>query len=155
VKARPGSRAIPPTLARVLAALWLASWMAVNPASAQTDLASFTESIARAWSAGDADALGPYLSDEGIDLSLDGEAHAGVSRRQARAALARFLGNWDAEGVSIRTSEDLGGEPAQALLEFGWEPTARGTPERRSFVIFVSLQRTRDAWRIGEIRVFS
>ncbi|MBT8336907.1 MAG: DUF4783 domain-containing protein [Gemmatimonadetes bacterium] len=140
---------------QALAALILASVVPAGSAHAQTDLSTLTESIARAWSRGDAEALTPHLSDQGLDLSLDGEAHTGVSRRQARAALAGFLADWDPETVSVRQSENLGGEPVRALLEFGWEPTARGTPERRSFVIFVSLQRTLEAWRIEEIRVFS
>ena len=142
-------------MVRALCALALAVAGWASPVLGQADLAGFTESIARAWSAGDADALAPYLSREGLDLSLDGEAHVGVSGRQARAALAGFLGDWDPDVVTVRQSEDLGGEPVRALLEFGWEPTARGTPERRSFVIFVSLQRILDAWRIEEIRVFS
>jgi hypothetical protein len=140
---------------RAAVALLLGMATPASPAAGQDDLEALTEAIARAWSSGEADALAPHLSDEGIDLSLDGEAHSGVSRRQARAALAGFLGDWDPEGVSVRQAENLGGEPVRALLEFGWEPTARGTPERRSFVIFVSLQRTPDAWRIEEIRVFS
>ena len=57
--------------------------------------------------------------------------------------------------LEVRQAEVLGGQPQRALLEFTWAPTARGTPERRSFVIFVSLRRTLDQWCIEEIRVFS
>ena len=140
-------------LATVVAAL--AATALVTPLHAQPELESISTRFADGWSAGDAAALMPDLLEEGIDLSLDGDAHAGVSRRQARAALDRFLGDWDPEEVEVRQAEVLGGQPQRALLEFTWAPTARGTPERRSFVIFVSLRRTLDQWCIEEIRVFS
>jgi hypothetical protein len=138
-----------------LTALLVGVSLGVAPIEAQDDLRALTDQFASGWSSGDAAALAPHLPDAGIDLSLDGDAHGGVSRRQARAAPDRFFESWDAAEVSVRQAEVLGGDPERALLEFGWQPAARGTPERRSFVIFVSLQRTGGAWRIDEIRVFS
>jgi hypothetical protein len=111
--------------------------------------------VASAWEAGDPGALQAFLPEDGIDLSLDGSDHRGVSRRQARAALERFLGAWESGAVTVRRAESLGGDPARALVELSWAARAAGTPEERSFVIFVSLERSLDDWSIEEIRVFS
>lgn len=126
------------------------------PASAQTDdVLVVADTLAAGWMARDVEALGRLLPAAGIDLSLDGTDHRGVGRRQARAALARFLEPWTDGDIEIRRAESLGGEPPRALLEFLWTARAAGTPEARSFVIFVSLERIDDDWCIQEIRLFS
>lgn len=127
------------------------------PAAAQDDeaLGRFAATLAEAWVAGDADGLVPFLPEEGIHLSLDGADHRGVNRRQARAALARFLADRPGGEVSVRRGEALGGDPPRGLVELVWTVRDAGASEARSFVIFVSLERILDDWCIEEIRVFS
>ena len=125
------------------------------PGGAQEELAGVASRIADGWRSGDPAAFDPLVSEAGLDLSLDGDDHEGLGRRQVRAALERFFAGWLDGEVEVRRAERLGGSPPRALVELAWTPRARGAPERRSFVIFVSLARETDRWRIREIRVFS
>lgn len=126
------------------------------PLQGQTDdVTAAARGLAAAWQAGNAEVLERYLPPTGIDLSLDGTEHRGVGRRQARAALARFLEPWVEGGVEVRRAEALGGDPPRAMLELVWTARAADTPEARTFVIFVSLERIDDDWCIQEIRLFS
>lgn len=144
------------TLLRRAALVLLALVLTAGPARAQTDAVTATaNALAAAWQTRNADALERFLPPTGIDLSLDGTDHRGVGRRQARAALVRFLEPWTEGGVEVRRAEALGGEPPRALLELVWTARAADTPEARTFVIFVSLERIDDDWCIQEIRLFS
>lgn len=144
------------TLLRRTALVLLALVLTAGPARAQTDAVTATaNALAAAWQTRNADALERFLPPTGIDLSLDGTDHRGVGRRQARAALVRFLESWTEGGVEVRRAEALGGEPPRALLELVWTARAADTPEARTFVIFVSLERIDDDWCIQEIRLFS
>lgn len=134
----------------------LGAVLGAAPAQGQDDaVTSVAHALAAAWKVGDAPALERFLPPEGIDLSLDGATHRGVGRRQARAALARFLEPWTEGGVVVQRAESLGGEPPRALVELLWTARTADTPEARTFVIFVSLERIDDDWCIQEIRLFS
>jgi hypothetical protein len=121
----------------------------------QERLADVGPRVAEAWGSGQLRQLESFFPDEGIHLSLQGVDHRGVSRRQARAALERFVGGFETQAMAVRRAEALGGTPEHGLVELDWTVRAAGTPEERSFVIFISLERSSDAWYIREIRVFS
>ena len=120
----------------------------------QEGLSVVAPRVAEAWGSGQLRQLESFFPDEGIHLSLQGVDHRGVSRRQARAALERFVDGFETEAMAVRRAEALGGTPEQGLVELDWTVRAAGTPEERSFVIFISLERSSDDWYIREIRVF-
>ncbi|NNF39667.1 MAG: hypothetical protein HKN71_13430 [Gemmatimonadetes bacterium] len=144
---------IRPTI-RALAAL-LTVVLVATPARAQDGVAEVGGLLAQAWAGGQVADVETFLPDGGIHLSLHGVDHSGVSRRQARAALERFLGDFETESMSVRRAESLGGTPSQGLVELAWIARAVGTAEERPFVIFISLERSSNDWCIKEIRVFS
>ncbi len=121
---------------------------------AQDDVGVVADRIAAAWRGADADSLEVMFPATAVRLSLDATTYEGMSRRQARAALGRFLGGFEAGRVLVRRAESLGGEPPRGIVELEWTVRAPGTPEERSFVIFVSLERSDGDWCIREIRVF-
>jgi hypothetical protein len=122
---------------------------------AQDGVADVGPRLAEAWGSGQLRALESFFPEGGIHLSLQGVDHSGVSRRQARAALERFVADFETRAMSVRRAEALGGTPEHGLVELNWTVRAAGTPEERSFVIFISLERSSDDWYIREIRVFS
>lgn len=133
-----------------------AGWAGTDAAlHAQTSLVDTSDRLASAWASGRFAEFDAFLPDRGVHLSLQGTDHRGVNRRQARAAIERFVEGFETERIAVRRAESLGGEPTQALVELDWTARAVGTPEQRSFVIFLSLERSSDEWSIREIRVFS
>ncbi len=138
-------------------ALLAAAPLALHPAAAraQDTVADLGPRLAEVWASGELRGLDAFLPDGGIHLSLQGVDHSGVSRRQARAALERFVGGFQTQAMTVRRADTLGGTPEQGLVELVWTVRAAGTPEERSFVIFISLERSSNDWCIKEIRVFS
>ncbi len=136
---------------------WVPAWVPGVAAElrAQSGLGEISERLAAAWASGRLAEFDAFLSEAGVRLSLEGADHRGVNRRQARAAMERFVEGFDTERIAVRRAESLGGDPLQGLVELDWTARAAGTPEQRSFVIFLSLERSSDAWSIKEIRVFS
>lgn len=126
-----------------------------SAARAQDTVADLGPRLAEVWSSGELRELETFLPDGGIHLSLQGVDHSGVSRRQARAALERFVEDFQTQSMAVRRADTLGGAPEQGLVELNWTVRAAGTPEERSFVIFISLERSSNDWCIKEIRVFS
>ena len=151
---RSGSRAARCWVGWGLAAFAL---LAFHPPAVwgQDAVAEVAPQLADIWASGQLRGLEEFFPDGGIHLSLQGVDHSGVNRRQARAALERFVEGFETRSMSARRAEARGGTPERGLVELIWTVRAAGTPEERSFVIFFSLERSSDDWCIREIRVFS
>lgn len=144
-------RLIPVILALLLALLIPRRLDAQDGAS---PLGPFVATVARLWSAGDADAIVALAPRDGrILLDLAGDGPGEVQPRNAAAALRRLFG--ERENVSVRATRVTisGGTPLRGFGELTWTARPRGVTDTLSSVVYVGAVWEDGAWRIRELRV--
>jgi hypothetical protein len=117
-------------------------------------LAGFVASVARLWSAGDADGLVALATQDGrILLDLTGEGSGEMQPRNAAAALRRLFGERETVTVRPTAATISGGSPLRGFGELTWVARPRGVSESVSSVVYVGAVWDGNEWRIRELRV--
>ena len=138
-------------VAWVIVALSMGVWVA--PGAGQSGLDRAAGELARAWGAGDSEAVAAAMATGGVGLHLGGEAHTLLSVRQARAALGEFLEARAAGELRTVRVVELGGTPPEGFAELRWETVVRGTSQPVVHTVFVGYTQLGGGWWISEIRV--
>lgn len=149
--------AVTGTLLLTLLATLLWGWSPRGVAAqvTTTDLEGVIRSFARAWEAGDLEAVAGRLAEDGILLHLPGAVHPVLSHRLARAALGDLHDRAGRGAVAVRQSRLLGGAPPRAFLEMTWTPVPQGVSEPLEYTVFAGLEERGGGWWVVEVRVLS
>ena len=123
------------------------------PAGFQSALEVEAGRFARAWGAGDAQALGRSMNPAGIRLHLPGEEHMLIQPRQAQAALRTFMGRYPGGDARVTRVSLAGGDPRKGFAEIRWRTRAQGMGEPAMFTLFVAYSLEDESWLVTEIRV--
>ena len=119
----------------------------------QSVLDGEAERVALAWSGKDVDQLAGLMAEGGIRLHLPDEEHIKIRPRQARAAIASFLGRYGT-GEAAVTRVSLAGETAaKGFAEIRWKTSSPGLSDPVIFTLFVGFLQSDDRWTVTEIRV--
>jgi hypothetical protein len=146
------NRFLPVALALLLALVAPRALAAQQNSSAS--LSGFVGTVARLWSAGDADALVELAPKDGrILLDLVGEGPGEVQPRNAAAALRRLFGERETVTVRPTGATVSGGTPLRGFGELTWVARPRGVSETLSSVVYVGAVWEENAWRVRELRV--
>lgn len=147
------NRFLPVALALLLA-LVAPRALAAQQQSNAASLSGFVGTVARLWSAGDADALVELAPSDGrILLDLAGEGPGEVQPRNAAAALRRLFGERETVTVRPTGATVSGGTPLRGFGELTWVARPRGVSESLSSVVYVGAVWEENAWRVRELRV--
>lgn len=134
--------------------LLLLALCALRPGPAlQSMLEGEALSFAQAWENEDIGLLGEVMEEDGIRLHLPGEEHVLIRPRQARAALAAFLGRYAGGETEITRVSLAGGDPAKGFAEIRWQTGSPGVTEPVIFTLFVAYSLENENWAVTEIRV--
>lgn len=142
---------------RALAALvgLMMALLAPRAASAQAaPLEGFVASIARMWSAGDANAITELAPADGR-ISLDlGTGQAGAAEARHAAAALRELFR-DRATLNVRPSQVkiAGGQPLRGFGELSWTSRPRGVTDSETSTVYIGAVWESGGWKIRELRV--
>lgn len=110
--------------------------------------------FARAWAAGSPGRLATLLSGGGIRLQLAGHAHAGLSVRQAAAAIRDFLRDHEEGQAVLLRATPVSGTPDRGSAVVQWSARMAGTSQWIEGTLFLGLARDGEGrWWIDEIRL--
>jgi hypothetical protein len=110
--------------------------------------------FARAWAAGSPGRMGALLAGGGIRLQLGGHAHAGLSVRQAAAAVRDFLRDHEEGQAVLLRATPASGSPDRGSAVIQWSARMAGTSQRVEGTLFLGLvQDGQGRWWIDEIRL--
>lgn len=110
--------------------------------------------FARAWAAGSADAIAGVLVERGVRLQLGGPSHAGLSARQAAAAVREYLRDYEEVDAALLRASRVSGSPDRGSAVIQWTGRVSGTSQRVGRTLFLGLVREGgERWRVDEIRL--
>jgi len=128
----------------------------IAPIEGQEDpgLVNAVERAARLWNDGQSDSPSLMAETQGVRMTLLGDDLGLLERRQATAALSRFLEPLEGQSISVAERRTVGSAPATAYAELAWAAIRPGIPELQSFTVFLGFRRPiGEEWRLTEIRV--
>ena len=138
----------------LLALLTLGALFHAPELNAQDELGATARALAAAWSRSDGDAMAQLLDEDGVHLALPDKDHGTLDRRNAVAAVERFLDRYPVQRAELARASEVGeGSTGRAFAEIRWEAVAPGTSETVRYTLFAGLARTGRAWRVVELRV--
>lgn len=120
---------------------------------ASNPLEAASLSFARALAAGSRADLSELMVEGDIRLQLEGPSRAGISARQAAAALADFLRGFDEPQALLSRASSMDGSPDRGFAEILWSGRAVGTSGEVHRTLFLSLMRAENRWGVDEIRL--
>jgi hypothetical protein len=110
--------------------------------------------FARAWASGAPARMAALLTGGGIRLQLGGQAHAGLSVRQAAAAIRDFLRDHEEGQAVLLRAAPASGSPDRGSAVVQWSARMAGTSQRIEGTLFLGLVQDRQGrWWIDEIRL--
>lgn len=142
-----------PATAGALAPSGLASLPTDTIEVANNPLESASLGFARALETGAPEDLSSFLGSGGIRLHLNGPGHAGLSVRQAVAALREFLRRYDGGTTVVSRAAPVEGSQDRGFAEVFWSARASGTSDEVHRTLFLGFYLEGDDWRIEEVRV--
>lgn len=104
------------------------------------------------WAREDAGALEAMMA-SAVRLDVEGEAHLGVSPRQASATLSRLFDRYAPAVPDIVRHREAEAGSQRGFAEFRWSPLTVQTDEPAPYVIFVVFRSEGPELRIAELRV--
>ncbi|MEX0856076.1 MAG: hypothetical protein WD056_00775 [Gemmatimonadota bacterium] len=120
---------------------------------ASTPLEAATMEFARGFSDPSGDRLGAILAIGGIRLHIEDTGHAGLSSRQAVAAIREFLRGYDGGGVVVLRAALVEGSPSRGFAELRWSARMAGTSQEIRRTLFLGLYQESGDWRVDEVRL--
>ena len=123
----------------------------IEVASNQLEAASLN--FARAIASRTRGDLLELMAEGDVRLRLDGPSRAGISARQAAAALTDFLRRFDGGQAILSRVSSVDGSPDRGFAEILWSGRAVGTSGEVRRTLFLGLMRGGSSWRVYEVRL--